>query len=70
VSAELEPARLGKARPVRETAKALLVYLESDGEEHWIPKSVIHDDSEVYSMKAGDGELIVEGWWAEKEGLS
>jgi hypothetical protein len=61
---------LGNAAPKRETAKALLVWLESDGEEHWIPKSVIRDESECYSMKSGDGDLIVEDWFAEKEGLA
>jgi len=48
---------------------ALLCRLES-GEERWIPKSMIHDDSEVYD--AGDnssGELVIKGWWAEQEGL-
>ena len=35
--------------------------------EFCIPKSVIHDDSEVW--KFGDkGRLIVKTWWAEKEG--
>lgn len=35
---------------------------------HWIPKSVITDDSEVW--KDGDaGTLVVEDWFAEKEGL-
>lgn len=54
--------------PVRETDKALLV--EVDGEQKWCPKSVIDDDSEVYSMKSGGGTLVVQRWWAEKEGLT
>lgn len=34
----------------------------------WVPKSLIHDDSEVY--KAGtDGKLVVARWFAEREGL-
>lgn len=60
---------LGKATPVRETDKALLVLFEEDDEEHWIPKSVIDDDSECYSMESGAGDLIVATWWAEREGL-
>lgn len=53
---------------VRETEKAVLVQLET-GDEKWIPKSVIHDDSEVW--KAGQaGRLVVLGWWAEKEKLA
>ena len=63
-------ANLGHATPIRQTAKALLVRLDADLCEHWIPLSVIHDDSECYSMKSGPGDLIVERWFAEKEGLS
>lgn len=65
-----EGESLGKAEVVRETEKALLIYIRDRKEELWFPKSVIHDDSEVYSMKHGsDGELIVKRWFAEKEGL-
>lgn len=50
-----------------ETDKALCVELP-DGARKWIPKSVIHDDSEVW--KYGDeGVLVVKTWWAEREGL-
>lgn len=39
----------------------------------WIPKSVVHDDSEVYRAGHGDdgseGTLVVARWFAEKEGL-
>ncbi len=59
-------------RAIQETDRALLV--ELDGEEKWIPKSVIHDDSEVWTMRGDEdegreGKLIVKGWWARKEGL-
>jgi hypothetical protein len=64
-----ETANLGPAEPIRETDKALLVRLDSDGEEHWMPKSVIDDDSECYSMKSGAGDLIVAAWFAAREGL-
>ncbi len=51
----------------RETDKALLVVVE--GEEVWIPKGQIHDDSEVY--RQGDtGMLIVSLWIAEQKGLA
>lgn len=34
----------------------------------WIPKSVIHDDSEVW--KKGDrGKLVIPEWFALKEGI-
>lgn len=53
---------------VRETDKALLVHAE--GEELWIPKSQIHDDSEVFD--GGDnseGLLVIPEWLAEDKGL-
>lgn len=50
-----------------ETDLALLVEIE--GEEHWVPKSQVDEDSEVYSKKNGSGTLVVSRWWAEKEGL-
>lgn len=49
-----------------ETAKALLVVI--DGTEHWIPKVVIGEDSEVYEAGTS-GDLHVETRFAEKEGL-
>lgn len=50
-----------------ETDKAILAVFD-DGTETWIPKSVIDEDSEVYKMGT-DGTLIVQLWFAEKEGL-
>jgi uncharacterized SAM-dependent methyltransferase len=66
---DYDGTNLGDSHVVRTTEKALLVQLES-GEEMWIPKSVIHDDSEVYSEKANEGDLIVKTWWAEAQGLA
>lgn len=31
----------------------------------YVPKSVIHDDSEVYA-KGHEGKLVVKNWWANK----
>lgn len=62
--------RMGSATPKRETDKALLVFVDDLDDEIWIPKSAIHDDSECYSMKGGAGDLVVEDWWAEKEGYA
>lgn len=54
---------------IRTTEKAILVVCGHDEEEHWIPKSQIDDDSEVY--KVGDvGNLIISEWFASKEGIS
>jgi hypothetical protein len=63
---EAEPYRIQGARCIRETAKAIQV--DIDGDLKWIPKSCVHEDSEVYA-KDHEGELIVAGWFAEKEGL-
>jgi len=46
---------------------AILVMIED--EEVWIPKAMIHNDSEVYQMGTS-GTLIVPLWFAEKKGLS
>lgn len=65
-----EPEKLGAAKVLRETDKALLVELEELGEERWIPKSVVHDDSEVFGGGENDeGEMIVQRWWALENGL-
>lgn len=53
-----------------ESDKAILVEIE--GEQVWVPKSQIHDDSEVYSKASGEGggDLVVSTWWAEQRGLA
>lgn len=52
----------------RATPKALLV--EIDGDEHWIPKSQIHDDSEVYDAdENSEGTLVITEWIAKQKGL-
>lgn len=56
------------ASAINETAKALLVRIGT--KEKWVPKSVIHDDSEVFDLTAAaQSKLVVLGWWARKEGL-
>jgi hypothetical protein len=52
---------------VAETSKAIKAELE-DGAQHWIPKSMLSDDSEVYE-EGTDGKLIVKSWFCEKEGI-
>ena len=54
----------------KETAKAILV-LFPHGTRSWIPKSVVHDDSEVYGEHpdAREGKLVIARWFAEKEGI-
>jgi len=58
---------LGQSEIIRETDKALLFETEEAGEV-WIPKSAIHDDSEIWKDGQDPGELIVKNWFAEKEG--
>lgn len=50
----------------RETTLALLCVIE--GEEYWIPKSQIDDDSEVYEMGT-EGKLVVSQWIADQRGI-
>jgi len=54
---------------IAESPKAILVKFGDDGPEgeHWIPKSQIHDDSEVYEA-TGTGALIVSEWFAKQKG--
>jgi len=60
---------VGIVRCKKETDLALLV----EGEclpkgTLWVPKSVVHDDSEVFE-EGHEGKLVVKEWFAEKEGL-
>lgn len=61
---------VGEARVVHERAKAILVELEDEPGDgpFWIPKSAVHEDSEVWSEKHGQGGLVVKTWFARKEG--
>jgi hypothetical protein len=63
---------VGSASVIGSTEKALRVRF-GDGAlvtgEVWVPKSVIHDDSEVYdALNNARGKLVVESWFARKEG--
>ncbi len=75
-----EPVKLGQARLVRETDMAICVKLKIKsgwGQDRWFPKSVVHDDSEVWGIAdetgpdtTQEGELIVKRRFAEREGLT
>jgi len=62
---------LGHQRVLKHTELATLV-VNDDGDQLWVPHSVIHDDSEVYiGLDVQDsGDLIVEAWWAEEKGFA
>lgn len=64
----VETESFADVKCIKETARAVLVVFP-DNRNAWIPKSVIDDDSEVYK-DGTDGTLIVQRWFAEKEGLS
>ena len=55
------------AECIAETAMSVLVKI--DGDEYWIPKSLLHpEDNEITTM--GDtGVLCVVKWFATKEGI-
>ena len=53
---------------IAETEKAVLVRCVDWKEDMWIPKSQIHDDSEVYG-EGHEGKLVITQWIAERKGL-
>lgn len=53
-------------RCISQTQKAILVRI--DDKEHWIPQTMIDDDSEVW-RKGDEGTLVIREWFAVKEGL-
>lgn len=55
----------GDVEVTAETEKAILVSYE--GEETWVPKSQVHDDSEAYK-KGQEGKIVLPLWLAEREG--
>jgi hypothetical protein len=65
------PVRLGDGTCEIERPLAILVVLKGVVDEKiWIPKSVLHPDSEVYdATSAGNaGAVVVYAWWATAQG--
>ena len=61
-----EPVEIDDVTVEAETDLALLCSVED--KKVWIPKSVVHEDSEVQSE--GDiGTIAIMRWFAEKQGL-
>jgi len=58
---------IGKALRVSSTGLALEVRFNDC--TRWIPKSVIHDDSEVW-LADHEGNVVVSQSWADSKGLS
>lgn len=68
---EATPESLGHGKVVKSSDKALQIELTDIGETRWIPRSMIHDDSEVYDDGANkEGDVVVNQWWAVQEGLA
>jgi len=65
-----EGVDIGMVTVLHVTDAALKIRLPDDNVV-WIPKSVVHDDSELTADAAVDdvGDLEVRRWFAEKEGL-
>jgi hypothetical protein len=59
---------LGLGRCDVQRPRALRVTF-ADRTVRWLPQSVVHADSEVYA-EGHVGNVVVEEWWADKEGLS
>jgi hypothetical protein len=63
------PVDIGQGECVIERDAAILVTMADEygsQVDRWIPKSCLHDDSEVY--KYGHvGKVVVRAWWAEEK---
>lgn len=57
-----------EARIVKDTGKCFLIDVE--GESVLIPKSQIHDDSEVFDMDNREGRLVIPMWLAVDRGIA
>ena len=67
---EAPPESLGHGKVTKATDKALEIELTELGETRWIPRSILHVNSEVYDGdKNREGEVVVQQWWALQEGL-
>ena len=71
------PVELGRAIAEGQTDLALRVRVTTPSipslrpnDELWIPKSVVHDDSECFGLGKDEreGKIVVKAWWAERNG--
>ncbi len=54
---------------VKERPKALLIQSYAVEGEFWVPKSAVHDDSEVWRAGQEAGDLVVEAWAVKGKGV-
>ena len=69
---EPEGADFQVEQVLQESDKAIQVVFADTGNVKWIPKKVIHTDSEVYEKPddgLGAGTIIIHQWFATQEGL-
>jgi hypothetical protein len=67
-----DPVTIADVTILHETDGGALVYRVGSSpfaETATIPKSVVHDDSEVWQSGDGPGDLVIARWFAEQEGL-
>jgi hypothetical protein len=65
----MDGVNIGDGEGLRETAEAVLIYLDDVGDEVWIPRSQIHESSDV--QDEGDvGSVVVTNWLAKERGWS
>ena len=50
--------------PILDKGKAVLFEVPDLDEQVWIPKSAIHDDSDVWKEGQESGDLVVHEWLA------
>lgn len=60
--------RIEEAKVISETQKAILVRAPVFDNPVWIPKSQVHDDSEVYDINSAEGDLLILERFAEVRG--
>lgn len=62
-----EGSHVGHVKVKHLTDRALLVTLP-DGTDKWVPKSQLHEDSEIkdYALIDEDGELVITDWLKRK----
>ncbi len=61
------PFRIDDARATGETDKG--IWVDIDGDDHFIPQSQIDEDSEVWK-KGDEGVLIITDWLADERGMT
>lgn len=64
-----EGVDLGSGVCIHETSLAVLVQLDDGKEPLWVPKSCVHDDSEVFEQD-DEGQFVVLEWWAIEKRLA